>query len=276
VKTLDWIPIALIGGVVAFVGAQVVSAPARPAAVTPPADSTPLPPLGHGGPPSTTPSPIGVTSTAARSGSGLTTKRDDRASAPAPKRDLADIARRIELGRTGTYIDAVLEQQNNTIYRWPERVLQPLRIWVAPSTTLPDWQPEYAQAARASFSEWSAVGIPVQFLFVRDSVDADVLVTWIDHFSEGKAIGRTERSADRYSWLYHAGIVIALHSVDGARLDSAVVRATARHEVGHLLGLPHSPSERDVMFPTVTVPDLSAADRATIRLIYTLPPGPAR
>jgi predicted Zn-dependent protease len=111
---------------------------------------------------------------------------------------------------------------------------------------------------------------------VRDSVNADVLVTWIDRFDEGKAIGRTHRSADRYSWLFHAGIVIALHTVDGQTLDPSIVRATARHEVGHLLGLPHSPSRDDVMYPTVTVPDLSAADRATIRLIYTLPPGPAR
>jgi matrixin len=274
-KTLDWIPVALIGGVIAFVSVQVVSAPARPAQPVAPPDTLPVvapsrlatdAPLARGS----------ASVVAAAAPAALTTSRDERASAPAPTRDPDDIARRIAFGRKGTYIDAVLDQQSNTIYRWPERIFEPLRIWVAPTTEIQDWRPEHAQAARDAFSEWSDLGIPVRFLFVRDSVNADVLVTWIDRFDEGKAIGRTHRSADRYSWLFHAGIVIALHTVDGQTLDPSIVRATARHEVGHLLGLPHSPSRDDVMYPTVTVPDLSAADRATIRLIYTLPPGPAR
>jgi predicted Zn-dependent protease len=170
----------------------------------------------------------------------------------------------------------VIEQQHNILYRWPERIFTPLRIWVQPVTTIHDWRPEYAQAARDAFSEWSNIGIPVRFLFVVDSVNADVFVTWIDHFDEAKTIGRTRRDADRYGWLFNAGIVVALHTLEGETLPPDVVRATARHEVGHLLGLPHSPSPDDVMYPTVTVPDLSAADRATIRLLYTLPPGAAR
>jgi hypothetical protein len=275
VKTLDWIPVALIAGVVAFVGIQVASAPASPIPPAPAADTVPAAPALVAGP-AVRAQAAPALAASAPVAAGLTTTRDTRASAPAPVRDLDDIARRIALGRKGTYVDAVLEQQNNTIYRWPERIVEPLRIWVAPTTDIRDWRPEYAQAARDAFSEWSDVGIPVQFLFVRDSVNADVLVTWTDRFDEGKTIGRTLRKADRHSWLFHAGIVIALHTVEGETLDPAIVRATARHEVGHLLGLPHSPSAEDVMYPTVTAPDLSPADRATIRLIYTLPPGVAR
>ena len=272
-KTLDWIPIALIGGVVVFVGVQVVAAPARPQAPPTVTDSVTVPaPI----PKRSKPAVVSTEARATARDSGLTTTRNDRASAPPPVRDTADIARRIALGRGGTYIDAVIEQQHGILYRWPERIFTPLRIWVQPAATIRDWRPEYAQAARDAFSEWSDVGLPVRFLFVVDSVNADVLVTWVDHFEEAKTIGRTRRDADRYGWLFNAGIVIALHMAEGETLPPDIVRATARHEVGHLLGLPHSPSAEDVMYPTVTVPDLSAGDRATIRLLYTLPPGAAR
>ncbi|MGH9391391.1 MAG: hypothetical protein ACRD1Z_17430 [Vicinamibacteria bacterium] len=46
--------------------------------------------------------------------------------------------------------------------------------------------------------------------------------------------------------------------------------------MGHALGLPHSGDRNDIMFPTVIAPRPSPRDRATLTLLYSLPPGPLR
>ena len=54
------------------------------------------------------------------------------------------------------------------------------------------------------------------------------------------------------------------------------IRATARHEVGHALGLPHLIEEESVMYPTSKALFISPRDAATLRLLYILPPGRIR
>jgi predicted Zn-dependent protease len=55
--------------------------------------------------------------------------------------------------------------------------------------------------------------------------------------------------------------------------DPMQVRLTAAHEMGHALGLLHSDSERDVMYPTNTATSLSARDYRTMESLYGLPDG---
>jgi predicted Zn-dependent protease len=48
------------------------------------------------------------------------------------------------------------------------------------------------------------------------------------------------------------------------------------HEVGHLLGLDHSPDSTDLMYPVARVRDLSARDIQSARVLYRLSPGSIR
>ncbi|HEX5438069.1 MAG TPA: matrixin family metalloprotease [Gemmatimonadaceae bacterium] len=189
-----------------------------------------------------------------------------------PARDVADIRRRLSMGESGTYIDQILAERDSALARWPERVANPIRVWVASGQGLPDWDPDFASEVRAAFYEWSQLGIPVRFVFVVDSSAAEVHVNWIDHFSDPIS-GKTLWARDRNWWIISANITLALHHNGGEPLDAEAVKAIALHEVGHLLGLDHTTDTLDIMTPRVRVRDLAAADRATMRLLYSLPPG---
>ena len=190
----------------------------------------------------------------------------------AKKADVLDIRRRIELGATGTYIGEILDERDSALARWPERLATPVRVWVGASPTIEGWDDSYPERVRDAFDEWANLGIPVKFTFVRDSSDADVHVSWIDHF-ESPISGKTVWARDTKWWIVSANITLALHHNAGELLDPKAIHAIALHEVGHLLGLDHTADTTNIMTARVRVRDLSEADRATMKLLYSLPPG---
>lgn len=204
-------------------------------------------------------------------------ERELRVSAgPPPKHDVADVIRRLRQGETGTYLPHMLQELDSTLYRWPDRVAQPLRVWIDPRPPLFGWSEDNPGLVRAAFAEWQDIGLPIRFSFVVNAGDADVSVKWVDKF-EGERIGYTRWVHDQYRWLTPGGeIILALHDARGHRLPQNVTSGIARHEIGHLLGMPHSPDRADVMFPQLITPTLSQADRATVRLLYSVPAGSVR
>ena len=70
--------------------------------------------------------------------------------------------------------------------------------------------------------------------------------------------------------------MLAVHHRNGPALDDDAMHALALHEVGPLLGLDHTEDATSIMAARVRVRGLSNADRATVRLLYTLPPGGVR
>ncbi|MEO6877859.1 MAG: matrixin family metalloprotease, partial [Gemmatimonadaceae bacterium] len=188
-------------------------------------------------------------------------------------RDRATIGEILSLGSTNTYIARLLADRDSTIERWPEHIAQPLRVWVDSSATLAGQQAEFPSAVRAAFAEWSATGIPLRFFYVSSPRDADIRVRWTDHLD--RKTGSTTWRTDRHGWLLSGDIVLATHISDGHALDARGMRAIALHEVGHSLGLSHSDDPTDIMASLVRVDSLSAVDRGTIQLLYTLPVGRA-
>jgi Matrixin len=192
--------------------------------------------------------------------------------APEPARDNEEIWRRIRQGAPGTYIHEILVERDSSLARWPERRVNPLRVWVASGYGLRSWDSSHVRRVRDAFQEWSLVGIPVRFTFVTDSSDADIHVTWTEQFSDAIS-GKTLWARDRHWWIVNGTITIALHHNRGEVLDGSAIKAIALHEVGHLLGLDHTMDTTNIMTPKVRVRTLSDADRATLRLLYSLPPG---
>jgi hypothetical protein len=192
----------------------------------------------------------------------------------APERDTADMRRRIAES-SDSYFAAMLRGMGNLITRWPDRRDAGLRVWVQSRTTVPGFSDAYAQMARDAFDDWRD-GLPARLDFVYDSASADIRVVWLEKFppSQGSRVGVTTRSVDQHGWLVSAQIAIAIHDSSGTAIPPEDLAGISRHEAGHALGLGHSPDPKTKMYPVEMVRNVQPPDRATLRLLYTLPPGP--
>ena len=134
------------------------------------------------------------------------------------KMDRAELRRRIEVAAAGTYIGDMLADRDSMLTRWPNRTFNPIRVWVQRSSTIPDWTPDLARAARAAFDEWAEVGCPVRFVYVADSTNADIRVNFADRMADGNRLGVTTHRHDQDGWIVGAEIQIATHDTSGTPL----------------------------------------------------------
>ena len=174
-------------------------------------------------------------------------------------------------GAPGTYIERLLLDRDSTVERWPDHLDRPITVWIDSSETISGAQAVFPEAVRYAFLQWASTGIPLRFAFVSSPDGADLRVRWTDHLEH--KTGSTTWRTDRHGWLSGGDITLATHISDGEILDARGMRAIALHEVGHALGLAHSTDPQDIMAPLVHVDALSAADRSTIKLLYSLPAG---
>lgn len=187
----------------------------------------------------------------------------------------AELRRRVANLASGTYVDDILAQQDSALFRWPDHLRDAMRVYVEPSSDVPGWDPRLPLMVHDVFDEWSAAGFPLRFAFVLDSTGADLTLRWRDRFppEDGQRIGVTERIHSGDFRIVRASIFIALHDSVGRALAPTVVDGIVRHEVGHALGLNHANDSTSVMFHETATMQISASDRATLRLLYLVPGG---
>ena len=184
---------------------------------------------------------------------------------------------RVDNLKSGTYIDDIIYAQDSALYRWPDERTRGREVYLEPSSSAAGWQPAYVEPARSAFAEWNDAGFPLASSSVYDSAGAAITLRWKERFpaEEGQRIGVTERIHTREFWIASARIEIANHDsrttdphADGRRYAPARDRPRAGPQSRERR------DERDV--PESASTAISPSDRATLRLLYLVPPGSLR
>ncbi len=136
--------------------------------------------------------------------------------------------------------------------------------------TPPADRPGFWDEARRALRVWEDVpGVPLRFETVEEAVDADVEFRWIRRFSTAQA-GATHRVLDDAGYIAHVTVVLANQHSDGVRMSDEFIRLVALHEVGHVVGLPHSENPADAMHPGNRNLKLSRRDLRSVGVLYGL------
>jgi hypothetical protein len=184
------------------------------------------------------------------------------------------IRQRIEDSSTRTYLPETLSQTDSMLRRWPdERIGRPIRVVVL-RQDVRGFREDFVANVTWAVSRWNGV-VPVGVITTGDSATADMVVTWVASLDSNRT-GRTDLTWDRRGNIHRATVVLATHTPEGQLLDERRMAALALHEIGHTLGLGHSASREDAMYPIAMSGDLSERDRRTARLLYDLPSGSIR
>jgi hypothetical protein len=198
---------------------------------------------------------------------------------PATPTDRLDSATRaLALGRidregAGTYLPAMLAGNDSVLHRWAdERVKRPLRVAVRRDAAVPGFREIFIANVAWAIDRWNGIGLPMWLEQSPDSSGADIVVGWADRLDSNRT-GRTDLTWQRRGPIVKVRVLLATHLPDGRQVQPAQMVALALHELGHAIGLGHSPVRSDALYPETSATDLTSRDRGTAILLYSLPSG---
>jgi len=136
---------------------------------------------------------------------------------------------------------------------------------------------ENVRTALLAWDQAAGAGLP-GFEFVQSAEDADIPIAWSSRPPRDESqewfIAKTYydivANAKRFGVLR---LLITGRWPDGEVATDVEIRARVLHEMGHALGLGHSPDLGDVMYARPSAQEISPRDRETLRLLYGSPRG---
>lgn len=181
--------------------------------------------------------------------------------------------RRIEREGRRVYLDSMFAQTDSVVVRWDDRPVRTLTVRFMPDSTLADWQAALDDA-RAGMHAWDNNEAGFSLAETTDST-ADITVHWVALLGEPEQLGLTGLQWGADGTIGSATMALALRqNPDSIAVPSGIRRRVAAHEFGHALGLPHSERDGDLMYRSSPLGLPSSRDRATLQLLYSVPPGP--
>lgn len=167
------------------------------------------------------------------------------------------------------YIGEPADSSRGILPRWHLDADGSRTLWIHFSAA-PAARPDFWSEVRRAVDEWNrAAGLPVTFRRTDHESTADVRFRWVRRFDVSRA-GTTEWKTDGEGWLASAVVTLATEHVDGTPMSDEFLLLVALHELGHVLGLPHSEDPSDVMHPGNRNSRLSGRDVRSAQRLYAL------